>query len=174
MQTEAVAANVECGTRVGHPACGTRVERLRQRIIDAPREVCAERARYLTQSMRANWDLHRSRMARPENVLENMSICIRDDELVVGCRTSKLKGAPLFPENKSKWMEADVSNFGKRALQNVLITEDDRRELAEKILPFWPGRTVEDRLQGLPPDAAAIRMGTLATSWRSHTASAIS
>ena len=149
MQTEAVAANVECSTRV---------ERLRQRIIDAPREVCIERARYLTQSMKANWDLHPlTRMSKAfEDVLENMSVTIRDDELVVGCRTSKLKGAPLFPENKSKWMEADVSNFGTRVLQNVLIAEDDRRELAERILPFWPGRTVEDRLHNLlPPDVAA-------------------
>lgn len=45
----------------------TRVERLRQRIVDAPREVCVERARYLTESMAANWDLHpltRMSMAR--------------------------------------------------------------------------------------------------------------
>jgi len=94
----------------------TRVERLRQRIVDAPREVCVERARYLTQSTAANWDLHpltRMSMAL-EHILENMTVVIRNDELIVGCRTSKLKGAPLFPENKWKWIEGDLERFGQR------------------------------------------------------------
>jgi pyruvate formate-lyase/glycerol dehydratase family glycyl radical enzyme len=136
---------------------GSRVQRLRQRIIDAPREVCIERARYLTQSMGANWHLHplaRLSMAL-EHILDNISVVIRDDELIVGCRTSKLKGAPLFPENKWKWIEGDLEAFGRRILQRVLITEEDQRELKEDILPFWRGRTVEDRLEDrLPPDVA--------------------
>lgn len=135
----------------------SRVERLRQRIIDAPREVCVERARYLTQSMAANWHLHPlTRMSMAfEHILDNMSVVIRDDELVVGCRTSKLKGAPLFPENKWKWIEGDLEAFGQRVLQTVLITEEEQRELKQDILPFWHGRTVEDRLEDrLPPDVA--------------------
>jgi formate C-acetyltransferase len=135
----------------------SRVERLRQRIIDAPREVCVERARYLTQSMAANWHLHPlTRMSMAfEHILDNMSVVIRDDELVVGCRTSKLKGAPLFPENKWKWIEGDLEAFGQRVLQTVLITEEEQRELRQDILPFWHGRTVEDRLEDrLPPDVA--------------------
>ncbi len=136
---------------------GSRVERLRERTIDAPHEVCIERARYLTQSMAANWNLHpltRMSMAL-EHVLENMSVVIRDDEFIVGCRTSKLKGAPLFPENKWKWIEGDLEAFGQRVLQRVLITEEEQRELRQDILPFWHGRTVEDRLEDrLPPDVA--------------------
>jgi pyruvate formate-lyase/glycerol dehydratase family glycyl radical enzyme len=136
---------------------GNRVQRLRRRIIDAPREVCVERARYLTQSMAANWHLHpltRMSMAL-EHILDNMSVVIRDDELIVGCRTSKLKGAPLFPENKWKWIEGDLEAFGRRVLQRVLITEEEQRELKRDILPFWRGRTVEDRLEDrLPPDVA--------------------
>jgi formate C-acetyltransferase len=134
-----------------------RVERLRHRIVDAPREVCIERARYLTQSMVANWSLHpltRMSMAL-EHILENMSVVIRDDELIVGCRTSKLKGAPLFPENKWKWIEGDLETFEQRALQEVLITQEEQQELRQDILPFWRGRTVEDRLEDLlPPDVA--------------------
>ena len=136
---------------------GTRVERLRRRIVDAPREVCVERARYLTQSMAANWNLHpltRMSMAL-EHILDNMSVAIRDDELIVGCRTSKLKGAPLFPENKWKWIEGDLEAFEQRVLQRVLITKEEQRELRQDILPFWRGRTVEDRLEDrLPPDVA--------------------
>ncbi len=135
----------------------TRVERLRQRIVDAPREVCVERARYLTQSMAASRELPpltRMSMAL-EHILDNISVIIRDDELIVGCRTSRPKGAPLFPENKWKWIEGDLEDFGNRVLQKVLITEEQQRELKQDILPFWRGRTVEDRLEErLPSDVA--------------------
>jgi formate C-acetyltransferase len=137
-----------------------RVERLRERIIDAPREVCIERARYLTQSMAANWSLHpltRMSMALA-HILENVSVVIRDGELIVGCRTSKLNGAPLFPENKSRWIEGDIETFGQRVLQRMLITEEEQRELREDILPFWRGRTVEDRLDDLLPADVASDM----------------
>jgi len=130
-----------------------RVQRLRRRIIDAPREVCVERARYLTQSMKAHWDrpaLTRMSMALA-HILENISVIIRDDELIVGCRTSKLKGGPLFPENKSGWIEGDLETFNDRELQRVLITAEQQRELRDEILPFWRGKTVQERFEELAP-----------------------
>ncbi len=143
--------------RVAEGEYTPRVGRLRQRIVDSPREVCVERARYLTQSMAANWHLPpltRMSMAL-EHILDNISVIIRDDELIVGCRTGKPKGAPLFPENKWRWIEGDLEDFGNRVLQRVSITEEEQRELKEDILPFWRGRTVEDLLEErLPPDVA--------------------
>ncbi len=134
-----------------------RVERLRARIIDAPQEVCVERARHLTRSISRNTgqdELTRMSVALGE-ILENMSVIIREDELIVGCRTSKLKGAPLFPENKSRWIQGDVDAFEERVLQKALIREEEKREVLEDILPFWAGKTVEDRLeQIIPPDVA--------------------
>ena len=78
------------------PARNSRVEKLRTRIIDAPQEVCIERMRYFTESMKKNWDLNpKTRMSMAlENVLNNITAIIRDGEIIVGCRTSKLKGAP--------------------------------------------------------------------------------
>jgi pyruvate formate-lyase/glycerol dehydratase family glycyl radical enzyme len=146
--------------KVADRRCSARVERLRQRIIDAPRELCVERARYLTQSMAANWNLPpltRMSMAL-EHILENVSVVIRDDELIVGCRTSKLSGAPLFPENKSRWIEGDLESLGQRVLQEVLITEEEQRELRDDILPFWRGKTVEERLEELLPEDVATDM----------------
>ncbi|MEW6527632.1 MAG: formate C-acetyltransferase/glycerol dehydratase family glycyl radical enzyme [Spirochaetota bacterium] len=132
-----------------------RVNTLRWRIINAPQEVCIERARYLTQSMKLNWEkpaITRMSLAL-EHILNNIGIIIRDDELIVGCRTSKLKGAPLFPENKSRWIEGDCDNFDKRLLQKALITQKEKQELLADILPFWHGKTVEDIFESqLPQD----------------------
>ncbi|MGB4089110.1 MAG: formate C-acetyltransferase/glycerol dehydratase family glycyl radical enzyme [Smithellaceae bacterium] len=132
----------------------SRVEALRWKIIEAPQEVCIERARYLTEAMRRNWDKHPlTRMSLAfEHILKNISVIIRDDELIVGCRTSKLKGAPLFPENKSLWIEGDLENFDKRVLQRAMITPAEKKELATVILPFWKGKTVEESMQKLMPE----------------------
>lgn len=133
---------------------GTRVARLRDRIINAPQEVCIERARYLTRSMAENWDkdpLTRMSLAF-DNVLKNIKVIIREDDLIVGCRTSKLKGAPLFPENKIRWIEGDVGNFDKREVQRALIAEDEKREILEDIVPFWEGKTVEDYFEARLPE----------------------
>lgn len=145
---------------VAETARSHRVSRLRQRIIEAPREACVERARYLTQSMSANWAAPPlTRMSRAlAHILDNISIHIRDDELVVGCRTSKLKGAPFFPENKSRWIEGDVDTFEDRVVQRLRIEDAEVRELTEEILPFWRGRTAEERFEKLVPDDVASDM----------------
>jgi pyruvate formate-lyase/glycerol dehydratase family glycyl radical enzyme len=132
----------------------SRVGRLRRSIIDAPQEVCAERALYLTRSMKENWDsdpLTRMSMAFA-NILDNISVTVREDEVIVGCRTSKLKGAPLFPENKSTWIAGDLDAFDQRVLQRALITEEEKRALREEVLPFWEGRAVEQHLDELLPE----------------------
>jgi len=136
------------------PPTQSRVDTLRWKIIEAPQEVCIERARYVTDAMRLNWDKHpltRISLAF-EHILKSISVIIRDDEIIVGCRTSKLKGAPLFPENKSLWIEGDLENFDTRGLQRALITQEEKGELAAKILPFWKGKTVEELMQKLMPE----------------------
>ena len=132
----------------------TRVNRLREKIIGAPQEVCVERARYLTRSMKQHWDkdpLTRMSLAL-EHILGHISVVIREDEWIVGCRTSKLKGAPLFPENKVRWLAGDAENFDKRQIQRALITENEKQELLNEVIPFWEGKTVEDRFEALMPE----------------------
>ncbi len=83
---------------INQPLPPSRVERLRWKIIEAPQEVCIERARHLTEAMCLHWDkppLTRMSLAF-EHILNHISVIIREDEIIVGCRTSKLKGAPCF------------------------------------------------------------------------------
>jgi pyruvate formate-lyase/glycerol dehydratase family glycyl radical enzyme len=146
-----MAVNKSAAMRMGD----TRVERLKWEIINAPQEVSIERARYFTRAMKRNWDkdpLTRFSMATAD-VLDNISVVIHDEELIVGARTEKKKGAPLFPENKSIWIKGDLDTFNIRVLQRVLITEAEKKELLDDIIPFWEGKSVEVRLdEDLPPD----------------------
>jgi formate C-acetyltransferase len=138
----------------------SRVNRLRERIIFAPQEICIQRARYLTQAMEKHWHepaLRRMSLALA-HILDHIDVIIRDDELIVGCRTSKLKGAPLFPENKSRWIEGDLENFNLRVLQRATISEEEICELRDGILPFWQGKTVQEHLEELLPEDVAVDM----------------
>jgi pyruvate formate-lyase/glycerol dehydratase family glycyl radical enzyme len=131
----------------------SRVSILREAIVNAPQEVSVERARYLTASMKKHWgepSLARISLALAE-ILDNISVVIRDGELIVGARTEKKKGAPLFPENKANWIEGDLESFNERVLQRALIKEAEKEELIRDILPFWQGKTVEERLTELLP-----------------------
>ncbi len=131
----------------------SRVWKLREAIVDAPQEVSVQRARYLTASMKKNWTkpaLTRMSMATAD-ILVNIAVVIRAGELIVGSRTVKKKGAPLFPENKAGWIAGDLDGFNTRVLQRALITEAEKEELIRDILPFWEGKTVEERLTALLP-----------------------
>lgn len=140
-----------------------RIERLRRRLLDAPHEICIERARYLTESYKITEDEPQPiRMAKAlAHVLANIPVIIREDELIVGCRTSKLKGAPLYPENKSSWIEENLDGFDQRDFQIALISKADKEELRSEILPYWRGKTVEDRMNELMPDELTVEMNKM-------------
>ena len=141
----------------------SRIETLRQRLLGAPQQICIERARYLTEAYRQAED-----EAQPvgfakalAHVLGNIPVIIRDDELIVGCRTGQLKGAPLYPENKSAWIEENLDGFDQRDFQVALISAEDKEKLREEILPFWRGKTAEDRMNELMPDELQLEMNKM-------------
>jgi pyruvate formate-lyase/glycerol dehydratase family glycyl radical enzyme len=144
------------------PEADNRVARIRKRIIDAPLEICVERAERMTESMARHWDeppLTRMSLALA-HILENIAVIIRKDELIVGCRTSKLKGAPLFPENKISWIETDVDRFDVREVQKAAISPEERWILKTKVIPFWKAKTAEDRFTSLLPQDVSRDMET--------------
>jgi formate C-acetyltransferase len=140
-----------------------RIEALRQRLLEAPQQICIERARYLTEAYSgSDGEAQPIRFARAlAHVLANIPVIIRDDESIVGCRTSKLKGAPLYPENKSAWIEDNIDNFDQRDFQIALISDEDKKELREDILPYWRGKTAEDRMNELMPDELQLEMNKM-------------
>ena len=83
-----------------------RVERLRSMIVDAVPCIEAERAVLITESYQATEGLPMimRRAKAIENILNNLTVTIRDDELVVGTLTKAVRSCQLFPENSYKWV----------------------------------------------------------------------
>jgi len=82
--------------------CTARVGRLRQEVLGTPWEVCIERARWYTEvyAKNAEQPIEVIRALAFRKTLEETPIHIHPGELLVGHRTGKRVGAPLFPEVK--------------------------------------------------------------------------
>jgi formate C-acetyltransferase len=128
------------------PASEDRVGRLRERFLRGQREICIERARYLTESYRqtegASAVLRQARAL--EHILRHLTVRIQPDELIVGSITSKPLGAGVYPEGVPGRILADLPNIAERDCNPFTVAPEDQRELMEDILPYWRGKTTED------------------------------
>jgi len=139
--TEAVAA----------ATVGDRVDRLRERFLRGQREVCVERARYLTESYRQTEGQPAVlRQARAlEHILGHISVRIEPDELLVGNVSGKPLSAGIYPEGIGGRILGELPNLAQRDCNTFAIDSEDERELVESILPYWRGKTTEERAREL-------------------------
>ncbi|MGC8901068.1 MAG: glycyl radical protein [bacterium] len=138
---------------MGVPAIETgstnnRIDALKSAILNAPYELCLERARYFTEVFKQTASEHpsiRSALAL-KNTLENMTIYIMKDELIVGNRSSKILGVVLPVErgDMNPVVKYYINQLRNRAFRPFVITGEEEKELLEDILPYWEGKTVND------------------------------
>lgn len=138
-----------------------RVRKIRDRMLSMPRELDLERARCYTRIYKQMEDASpcMKNVKALEEFLRCLPIRIEEDELLVGVKSSKVRADPLEIERgmrarlfgfiyndaiDKKIRDAFVANF---SLINryVPLTDQEINELKTEILPFWKGRTVEDR-----------------------------
>ena len=143
-----------------------RVKALRESVLSQTPSVCIERARYVTESYKEyeNAPVYIKRAKAVEKILKNMTIYIKDGELIVGNQASNERTAPIFPEYAAKWMEDEIKekgNFDKREGDNFHLNEDDIDELLE-IVDYWNGKTLRDKCYGEMPkeieDAISVKV----------------
>lgn len=116
-----------------------RILRMKKIIVLQPHEICIERAELITRSYKTTkGESPIIRFAKAiAYILENMTIKIWDDEFIVGNRTTKIVGTALFPEVRIDTIELDLDHYSTREVQNFLISEEDKKVLKEKIIPYW-------------------------------------
>ena len=128
-----------------------RIQRLRQRSLEAQPRISVERAVLLT-------DFYQSEAARGasvpvqralafKHILENKTIWIGEDELIVGERGPAPKETPTYPEICLHSL-ADLEILDSRPKIPYAVDDDTRRIYADKIIPFWQGRTIRERIFG--------------------------
>jgi len=134
-----------------------RVQRLLAKALAYEPELCLERARLFTETFRETEGepLIIRRAKAFARVLDEMTIYINPEELIVGGQAAKPRAAPLFPEYSVGWIMRELEDFPTRPLDPFLLPENFREEFTP-IHGSWNGRTHQDNClaltrQVLPP-----------------------
>lgn len=147
-----------------------RIQRLREQFVEQAPKICSERCNIFTESSRRN--THKPiAIRRAEgfyDVLNEMTVWVHDDELIVGNQAKWPKASPIFPEYSNQWIldeldskpfrwedrpgdkffvdpgvEADIrtciSYWKDKALVDYL-----RASLSQEILNAWDGGIIDE------------------------------
>ena len=149
-----------------------RIEKLRARFFETIPEICSERARFFTQSMKLtegeNIAIRRAKGFA--NVLDNMTIFLSEGELIAGNQTSKPWASPIFPEYSTEWLKNDLNGIpyalDQRPADKFICSSEVKNELLE-ITGYWEGKTLfESYKKRLPEECtSAWNMGVIDNTW---------
>ena len=131
-----------------------RIERLKARFFETGKSICAERARLATEAYQKFEDdpIEIKRAKTLEYILQNMTIYIKEDELIVGHNASRPGGLPVVPETQWAWVSEQLEHFSTRKIFPVAMSAQDKAVLQE-VLPYWADKTVASKgFAGLPQE----------------------
>ena len=159
-----------------------RIAKLKDRVLSSVYELDIERAKYYTEAYkRTEGQLPGIRAARGlEETLGKMTIRIDDEELIVGSKTAKKWGGPIYIEGNTgslhmalatKFYKSEIpiekalpDGFGGLSAEFLSgvpkISEEEYRIITEEIVPYWRDKTImartDDRWrqEGIHPDEA--------------------
>jgi pyruvate formate-lyase/glycerol dehydratase family glycyl radical enzyme len=93
--------------------------------------------------------LRRAKMI--ERILREHPLLVQPGELIVGTKTLKPRGSPVFPEINCAWVERDLDSMATRSNTPFYVGEKTKRILRENVFPFWKGRQINDRIMEAVP-----------------------
>lgn len=144
---------------IGGLSSSARIAALRQRMLDEPRYLSIEQAVIVTDYYRANPDKPRN-IQRAEALalaLRKLEIRIDPLELIVGNRTAGVRAGVISPEAGISWVDEEIGRLPDRPQDKFQVRAKDVETFRRDILPFWKGRSLEDRVKAeLGDEIAAI------------------
>ena len=85
-------------------------------------------------------------------ILEDHPVEIQPGEVIIGMKTRKPRGSPVFPEINCAWIERDLDRLSARANTPFFVSEETKQALRDEVFPFWRNRQVIDRImEAVPP-----------------------
>jgi len=126
-----------------------RIGRLRENSVGEEVEISSERAELITEFYREEDIEDRSvpvqRALAFKHLMENVSIPVEEGQLIVGIRGTGVKEVPTYPEVCCH-EEDDLEVLDSREKNPYRVDEETQAVYREKIIPFWEGRTIRDRI----------------------------
>ncbi len=137
----------------------SRIEGLREELFETIPEICPERASIFTESMKRSEGkpIAKRRAQSLYEVLDKMTIFVRDGELIVGNQASTVRGAPVFPEYSVDWIleefEGKPYHFSERPCDKFTYSSETKKKVLETI-DYWKGKTLIENVWGELPEEA--------------------
>lgn len=132
-----------------------RTKRIKQRMLESNPTISSERAVLFTNHVKDH--LSEPTMIRLAgafaHVLDNMSIRIEPEEMIVGNMGPTPRSCQIFPEYSWSWIEEELDTLDKRRTERFVISKDDKEKLRE-VFTFWKGRSTSEIAREIIPDKA--------------------
>jgi pyruvate formate-lyase/glycerol dehydratase family glycyl radical enzyme len=126
-----------------------RIKKLRELSLNTEETISIERARLLTEyyssgeAERCSIPVARAKAFK--YILENKELYLGEDELMVGERGPSPKATPTYPELCTHSLE-DFDILHNREKISFKVDDETRKYQAEKIIPFWTGKSIRDKI----------------------------
>jgi len=134
-----------------------RVSKLRERLFDNEPRICSERCNIFTASMKKSegMPIALRRADAFYDVLNQMTIVIGDDELIVGNQAKWPKSSPIYPEYSVEWIEEEFSGnpyfFDKRPGDRFYYDNKTKEDILLAI-DYWRGKSFYENFRQLLPE----------------------
>ena len=126
-----------------------RIQKLRRQSVNAVPSICSQRAELITDFYAGGGadevSLPVGRALALKYVVTHRSICINDGELIVGERGPRPKATPTYPELCCHSLD-DLDIITSRQRTPFVVSDDVRKAFQERIIPFWSGRTLREKI----------------------------
>ena len=137
----------------------SRIAGLRERVLGCRPSVDINRACVITQAYREadGEPMITVRGKTMYKLFTELPIAIAPGELIVGSPTVEPRAAQLFPEVQAGWLDPELDQVSTREWDPLRLSEGDKEELRQDVLPFWRGKTISEWLyRDCPSDTARL------------------
>jgi pyruvate formate-lyase/glycerol dehydratase family glycyl radical enzyme len=126
-----------------------RIKKLRKQTLAKKPYISTERAVLLTRFYKSG---EADRVSNPvaralafKYILENKSLYIGENELIVGERGPEPKATSTYPELCTHSLK-DLDILASREKISFQVSEETKKVYRDEIIPFWQGRSIRDRI----------------------------
>jgi pyruvate formate-lyase/glycerol dehydratase family glycyl radical enzyme len=134
-----------------------RSKKLKQRMLDSEPTISSERAVLFTDYISKHTSEPKIlRLAGAfAHVLDNMTIRIEPEELIVGNMGPTPRSCQVFPEYSWKWIEDELDRFDKRRTERFHISDKDKQNL-RRIFKYWEDKSTAEIAGKVMPKEAVV------------------
>ena len=136
-----------------------RVEMLRERMLKSRPALDIQRARLITRAYQEaeGEPMVIIRGKAMNRLFSELPVHIAPHELIVGSPTREPRSAQIFPEVQAGWIDQELDLVNTREWDPLYLSEEDKRELRQEIIPFWRGKTISERVfRDCPAETARL------------------